>query len=182
MTNKYRSSKSNMSRYTAMGYGKGWKPKKWNPDEEFPINGFVMILNGLYKRSVGQAFTALQDQGQLDEIRGNLQDLQIEDQIVENSNKEIEYLNGKEEELNGNLNDIKQEIVQKKENASFKKDSDLACIVFLKAMNELREVEIQKNMIDYAVYKLVKDNWLSELVIAFHITNNNAAIESFNKE
>jgi len=49
-------------------------------------------------------------------------------------------------------------------------------------MNELREVEIQKNMIDYVVYKLVKDNWLSELVIAFHITNNNAAIESFNKE
>lgn len=37
-------------------------------------------------------------------------------------------------------------------------------------------------MIDYVVYKLVKDNWLSELVIAFHITNNNAAIESFNKE
>lgn len=141
-----------------------------------------MVLNGLYKRSVGQGFTALQDQGQLDEIRNNLQDMQIEDQIVENSNKEIEYLNSKSEELDGNLNDIKEEIVQKKENANFKKDSDLASIVFLKAMNELREVEIQKNMIDYAVYKLVKDNWLSELVISFHITNNNAAIESFNKE
>jgi len=49
-------------------------------------------------------------------------------------------------------------------------------------MNELREVEIQKNMIDYVVYKLNKDNWLSELVVAFHITNNNSAVESFSKE
>lgn len=49
-------------------------------------------------------------------------------------------------------------------------------------MNELREVEIQKNMIDFVVYKLNKDNWLSELVVAFHITNNNSAVESFSKE
>lgn len=32
------------------------------------------------------------------------------------------------------------------------------------------------------MYKLNKDNWLSELVVAFHITNNNAAVESFSKE
>lgn len=58
----------------------------------------------------------------------------------------------------------------------------MAAIVFLKGMNELREVEIQKNMIDFVVYKLNKDNWLSELVVAFHITNNNSAVESFSKE
>lgn len=28
---------------------------------------------------------------------------------------------------------------------------------------------------------MVKDNWLSELVVSFHITNNTNAIDSFNK-
>lgn len=54
-------------------------------------------------------------------------------------------------------------------------------ITFLKGMSELREIEIQKNMIDYILYKFNKDNWLSELVVAFHITNNSKAIESFSK-
>jgi len=61
MTNKYRTNKSNLSHFTALGYGKGWKPKKWNPSEEFPINGFVMILTGMYKRSVSLGFNCLRD-------------------------------------------------------------------------------------------------------------------------
>jgi len=77
---------------------------------------------------------------------------------------------------------IGDEIVAKKDGCEFNKQSDLAAIVFLKGMNELREVEVQKNMIDYVVYKLNKDNWLSELVVAFHITNNNSAVESFSKD
>jgi len=98
----------------------------------------------LYKRSVKQGFDSLRDVSHLLSISEELSDLKVEDQIVENSNKEIEYLNNKHEELENTLQSYKQEIVEKKENASFKKDSDLAAIVFLKAMNELREVEIQK--------------------------------------
>jgi len=59
--------------------------------------------------------------------------------------------------------------------------SDLSSITFLKGMNELRSMEIQKNIIDYIVYKFNKDNWLSELVVSFHITNNTKAVESFSK-
>jgi len=25
----------------------GWKPSKWNPNEEFPCNGFWLVLKGL---------------------------------------------------------------------------------------------------------------------------------------
>lgn len=37
MTNKYRTNQSNMTIRTK---GKGWKMAKWNPDENFPLNGF----------------------------------------------------------------------------------------------------------------------------------------------
>jgi hypothetical protein len=69
----------------------------------------------------------------------------------------------------------------RKNKCSLNKTSDLAMITFLKGMTEVREIEIQKNMIDYVLYKFNKDNWLSELVVAFHITNNSKAIESFSK-
>jgi len=36
-----------MSAWTAKGYGKGWKPQKWNPNEEFPCQGFWLVLRGM---------------------------------------------------------------------------------------------------------------------------------------
>lgn len=121
-------------------------------------------------------------QAHIDEIQNNVNDLKIEDQIVENSNKEIEYLEQKHEESKKQHQDIETEIVSKKDACEFNKQSDLGAIIQLKAMNELREVELQKNMVDQIVYQLNKDNWLSELVVSFHITNNNSAVESFSKE
>jgi hypothetical protein len=77
---------------------------------------------------------------------------------------------------------IQDDIKMKKNKAAMNKTSDMAMITFLKGMNELREIEVQKNMIDYVLYKFNKDNWLSELVVAFHITNNSKAIESFSED
>jgi len=44
----------------------------------------------MYKRSVSQGFNSLKGVSHLDAISEELSDLKIEDQIVENSNKEIE--------------------------------------------------------------------------------------------
>lgn len=68
-------------------------------------------------------------QEHLNEVEANVEDMKIEDQVVENSNKEIEYLQQKHEELEGNLEGIDNEIASKKENCDFNKQSDLAAIV-----------------------------------------------------
>jgi hypothetical protein len=65
----------------------------------------------------------------LQEVDEQVQDLRIEDQIVENSNQEIEYLNSKHDELTQNLEGIQNEISTKKQDTEFNKTSDLAAIV-----------------------------------------------------
>jgi len=86
--------------------------------------------------------------GHLQQVHDSVEHLKIEDQVVENSHKEIEYLQQKHEELQQNHGDIHKQIEESKDTCEFNKQSDLAAIVFLKGMNELREIEIQKNLID----------------------------------
>jgi len=68
-------------------------------------------------------------QAHIDEIQNNVNDLKIEDQIVENSNKEIEYLEQKHEESKKQHQDIETEIVSKKDACEFNKQSDLGAII-----------------------------------------------------
>lgn len=106
------------------------------------------MLRGIYLRTVHEGFHDLKLVEHLDQVRESIEHLKIEDTIVENSHKEIEYLNQKHEELQDSHSGINEEIQGKKDNCEFNKQSDLAAIVFLKGMNELREIEIQKNLID----------------------------------
>jgi hypothetical protein len=43
MSNKYRSNTSNLSHFTSRRRGKGWKPAKWNPEEDFPVTAFANV-------------------------------------------------------------------------------------------------------------------------------------------
>lgn len=106
------------------------------------------MLKGLYTRTLREGFRGLAHLEHLHNVAESVNDLKIEDQMVENSNQEIQYLDQKHSELEENLQGIHTEIATKKDTCDFNKQSDLAACVFLKAMNELREVEIQKNMID----------------------------------
>ena len=110
--------------------------------------GFWIVLRGIYLRTVHQGLHDLQLVEHLDQVCESIEHLKIEDQIVENSHKEIEYLNQKHEELQESHKGTCTEIQEKKDNCEFNKQSDLAAIIFLKGMNELREIEIQKNLID----------------------------------
>jgi len=107
-----------------------------------------MLLKGIYTRTIREGFRDIHTLNHLSNVEAQVSDLKIEDQIVENSNQEILYLDQKHQDLEQEHETITNTIQTKKDNSDFNKQSDLAAIVFLKGMNELREVEIQKNMID----------------------------------
>jgi len=37
----------NRSTFNLQGYGRGWKPSKWNPQPEFPLNSLFDIVKGI---------------------------------------------------------------------------------------------------------------------------------------
>lgn len=152
------------------------------PEPEFPLNALFKIITGIYTNSARDAFRQFKTNLLYTDIMGDLKNYKIEDRVVDKSNAELNYLENLLDQKQSELVSIHDDISLKKNKAVMNKTSDMAMITFLKGMNELREIEVQKNMVDYILYKFNKDNWLSELVVAFHITNNSKAIESFSED
>lgn len=78
----------------------------------------------------------------------DLKNYKIEDRVVDKSNAELNYLENLLDQKQTELVSIHDDIILKKNKAVMNKTSDMAMITFLKGMNELREIEVQKNMVD----------------------------------
>jgi len=78
----------------------------------------------------------------------DLKNYKLEDKILHKSNAELNYLENLHSQKQNYLISIQDDIVVTKNRAVMNKTSDAAMITFLKGMNELREIEVQKNMID----------------------------------
>jgi len=70
---------------------------------------------------------------------------------VDDSYHELQFLQQKLSDQKLTVKAVQEGIKKRKGKATLNKTSDSAMIIFLKGMTELREIEIQKNMIDFVL-------------------------------